>query len=153
MENALILAVRPIGMIKTTDDFWDCANVPKHCRIRSALKTSELNNIQFCSTYCPTANSFPLLTDHHGGSSEAVHTFISRFQHLLAPLRNCLAIDCFGLSGKIIGLFKNDQLHKAQSLLKSWQFPIRSRNPYYSMESESSLPWSQQPVTWPYLQS
>jgi hypothetical protein len=48
-------------------------------------QTSELNNIQFCSTHCLslTANSLPLLTDHHGGSSEAVHTFTTKFQHLL----------------------------------------------------------------------
>jgi hypothetical protein len=72
--------------MEVKDAFCDCVNVPKNCRIRSAVKTSQLKNIQFCSTNClsPTANSFPLLTDHYGDSSEIIHTFTTRFQHLHA---------------------------------------------------------------------
>ena len=43
--------VRQTDVMKTTDAFCDCANVPKNCRIRSAVKTSELNDIQFRSTH------------------------------------------------------------------------------------------------------
>ena len=45
-------------MTKVKDAFCDCVNVPKNCHIQSTFKTSELNNIQFCSLHSllqPTA--------------------------------------------------------------------------------------------------
>jgi len=83
-KHSYLWSDRRTDMMKAMDAFCDYANVSKNCRIQSAVKTPELNNIQFCSTHClsPTANSFPLFTDHHRGSSEAVLTFTTRFQHL-----------------------------------------------------------------------
>ena len=55
MGIALILAVRQTNrqtdMMKAIDALCDCVNVPKHCCIQNAVKPSELNNIQFCSTH------------------------------------------------------------------------------------------------------
>jgi len=38
-------------IMKVMDGFCDFVNVRKNCRIRSAAETSELNNIQSCSTH------------------------------------------------------------------------------------------------------
>ena len=40
------------NIYKEIDAFCHCANVPKNCYIQSAVKTSELNDVQFCSTHC-----------------------------------------------------------------------------------------------------
>jgi len=42
---------RQTDMMKAMDAFCGWANVTKNCRIRNAVKTSDLNNIHFCSTH------------------------------------------------------------------------------------------------------
>jgi len=49
--TAVILSGQTDRHTETIDAFCDCPNVPKNCRIRSTVKTSELNNIHFCSTH------------------------------------------------------------------------------------------------------
>jgi len=44
-------------------------------------------------------------------------------------------------------------LQAAESLLRTWQFPVQSRNFSYFIEAKDSLPYSQKPVTSPLSQA
>jgi len=81
------------------DAFCDCANVPKNC----AVKTSELNNIQFCSTHSllqQTAFHCSLIIIEVPVKQfiRSPPDFSTYLRHNVPNIRTYLAIACFALS-------------------------------------------------------